>query len=131
MRTIKFKKDGKVDEITVISASGYHDGYYWDMSVKIIYNSMEYSVQDAGSYSGYVPHYSSISINGPKKLIQSNESKTINENDWDWEYIEGTIIDLLDDFSKYECKESLEYIENDSCWNLEVHVDGKKVEKGE
>lgn len=131
MRTIKFERDGIEEEITVLSATGYHDGYYWDMSATVVYNDIEYSIQDAGSGSGYVPHYSSISINGPKKLLQSCENKEINENDWwhSWDYIEDTICKLLDDFLTRGCKESLEYIEAGSCWNLEVHIDGKRVEK--
>lgn len=133
MRTIKFKNGIKEEEITVLSAAGYHDGYYWDMSATIVYNDVEYSVQDAGSGSGYVPHYSSISVDGPKKLVtlmQLCESEAIDEDDHnDWDYIECTICSLLSDFLEYGCKESLEYIEADDNWSLEVHVDGQKVEE--
>lgn len=135
MRTIKFDNNGKEEEITVLSASGYHDGYYWDMSATILYNDVEYSIQDAGSGSGYVPHYSSISKDGPRKLVtlmQLCESEAIDEDDRnDWEYIESTICDLLYDFLKHECKESLEYIEADDNWSLELHVDGQKIEEEE
>lgn len=128
MRTIKFERNGKEEEITILSAYGTNDGYYWDMTANIIYNDVEYSVQDAGSGSGYVvPHYSSISINGPKKLLQSCENEEINEDNW--VYIESAITSLLDDFLTRGCKESLEYIEADDNWDLEIHVDGKKVEK--
>lgn len=126
MRTIKFGKNEE-EEITVLSATGYHDGYYWDMSATILYNDVEYSIQDAGSYSGYVPHYSSISVNGPKKLVacEGEAIDKVDYNDpWDWDYIEDTIRDLLYDFLDRGCKESLEYIESG-----EVHVDGQKVEE--
>ena len=131
MRTITFEKEG---DIKVLSASGYNDGYYWDMSATILYNDVEYSIQDAGSGSGYVPHYSSISVDGPKKLVtlmQLCESEEIDEDDDsdDWEYIESTICSLLDEFLERKCKESLEYIEADGNWDLELHVDGQKVEE--
>lgn len=131
MKTIKFERDGKEEEITILSAVGTNDGFYWDMAAKIIYNDIEYSVQDAGSGSGWIPHYSSISINGPKKLLNNCENKEIDEDDWlhNWNYIEDIIRKLLDDFLTRGCKESLEYIEADDSWDLEVHIDGKKVEK--
>ena len=133
MRTITFEKEG---DVTILSASGYNDGYYWDMSATILYKDVEYSIQDAGSGSGYVPHYSSISVDGPKKLVtlmQLCESEEIDEDDnsEDWEYIECTICSLLDEFLKRKCKESLEYIEADNNWDLEIHVDGQKVEEEE
>lgn len=127
MRTIKFNNNGKEEEITVLSATGYHNGFYWDMSATILYNDVEYSIQDAGSGSGYVPHYSSISVNEPKKLVAC-EGEAINDDN-DWDYIEGTIRDLLYDFLDRGCKESLEYIESDNDLCLEVHADGQKVEE--
>ena len=126
MRTIKFNNNGKEEEITVLSAAGYNDGYYWDMSAMIFYNDVEYSIQDAGSQSGYVPHYSSISVNGPKKLVACEGNY---RNSWNWSYIESTIRDLLYDFLNRGCKESLEYIEPGTNWCLEAHVDGRKVEE--
>lgn len=125
MRTIKYGEE----EITVVSAAGYHDGYYWDMSATAILNDVEYSIQDAGSGSGYIPHYSSISVNGPKKLVtimQLCESEEFDDHN-NWDYIEYTIIEMLDKFFENGCKESYEEIE-DGYFDYSVHIDGQKKE---
>jgi hypothetical protein len=130
MRTIKYGEE----ELTVVSAAGYYDGCYWDMSATVILNDVEYSIQDAGSGSGYVPHYSSISVNGPKKLVtimQLCESEEFDVDYDDWDYVEATIIEMLDKFFENGCKESYEEIEDRgySYFDYSVHIDGQKREE--
>lgn len=129
MKTIEYGDD----KIYVKSASGYHDGYYWDMSATVVYKDVEYSIQDAGSGSGYVPTYSSISVDGPCKLcsiMQLCESEELTEYD-DWDYIERTILELMSCFEEYHCKKSYELIEGDHFWEEEIHVDGEKIDNEE
>lgn len=130
LREVKFNKNGKEETAYVKSAAGYNDGYYWDCSATVIFNDMEYSIQDAGSGSGYVPHYESISVNGPCKLVslmQLCEHEEPSDYD-DQEYIDGVISYMMATFFAHNCKESYQCVEGDHFWNLEVYIDGKKEE---
>ena len=40
------------ETVKVLAASGYNDGYYWDMNAKIEFKGETYSLFDAGSGSG-------------------------------------------------------------------------------
>ena len=132
MKEVIFKKDGKEEKAYVKQAAGYNDGYYWDCSATVIFNDTEYSIQDAGSGSGYVPHYRSISSNGPYKLVsimQLCENDNFEDNEEEWEYIEGVIIGLLETFFDEGCKESYAECEGDDSWYLEIYIDGVKQEE--
>lgn len=133
MREIKYEHDGKEETIYVESAAGYNDGYYWECSATVIFNNVEYSIQDAGSGSGYIPHYRSISNEGPRKLVSLMQlCEDHSEDDYinDWGYIEDAIIGLLEAFFEYNCKTSYEEVEEDF-WETSIHVDGKKIEDDE
>lgn len=115
--------NGKV--VRVLGASGYHDGYYWDMSATVEIDGEEYTIQDAGSGSGYNPIFQSMSKNGSCKLT-GVELTPVNEDDGDWGYIFGAIEDIAESFFANDAKESYEYCD-DTYGNFSTHVDGTKV----
>lgn len=132
MKEIIFDNDGKEEKIYVESAAGYNDGYYWECSATVIYNDVRYSIQDAGSGSGWIPCYNSISVNGPCKLVslmQLLEKDEVNEDEDidEWEYIENVVVDSITEFLARGCKESFEKAEAD--YGYSIHIDGKKVEE--
>lgn len=110
------------ETIKVFKASGYHDGYYWDMNAKIEFRGETYSLYDAGSGSGYIP-----SCNGITKCefdrLYGEEQGEIDEDDWF--YFERTIYMLLDNFIRYGAEKSYESQEDD---NYETHVLVDEVE---
>lgn len=134
MREVKFEKDGKEETCYIKSAAGYDDGYYWDCSATVIFNDEEYSIQDAGSGSGWVPFYQSISKDGPCKLtsiMQLCETPTDGDdkdshNDWD--YIESVVVSLMYTFFDERCTTSYEYSEGEG-FGYEIYIDGKKKEE--
>lgn len=125
--------NGKV--VRIIEACGYNDGYYWDMTATVEIDGTEYTVQDAGSGSGYVPMYESVSVNGPCKLTGVELEKIeepCNEDDYieDWNYIFGAIEYNVERFFELGAKESYEYYD-DTYGNYSTHVDGAKVSGSE
>ena len=116
------------EKITVFKASGYYDGYYWDMNAKILYNGDLYQLYDAGSGSGYIPCCSAITKYEFDRLY-GEEQGQIDEDD-DWDYMESEIFTLLNNFIESGAKNSWEYQEDDH-WNPHILVDGEEVNNGE
>lgn len=114
------------EKITVLEASGYYDGYYWDMNAKILYNGDLYQLCDAGSRSDYIPCCSAITKYEFDRLY-GEEQGQIDENNWD--YFESTIIGLLSSFIESGAKNSWESHEYDY-WNTYILVDCEEVNDG-
>ena len=128
-------------EIDIITAAGYHDGYYWDMSATVLYKGDYYSVHDAGSGSGYIPGFyacekldveekpDGLHILKPTRatLMTLCEDEIKDSEDFDEGYIYNTIIMALNDFESLGCCKSFERVEGEH-FNNELYVDGKKVE---
>ena len=115
-------------KVRVVEAGGYHDGYYWDMTATVEIDGIEYTVQDAGSGSGYVPIFQSMSKNGPCKLT-GVELEPVNDKDGDWDYIFYAIEDIAESFFANNAEESYEYY--DDYINHSTHIDGVKVDADE
>lgn len=112
------------EKIKVLEASGYHDGYYWDMNAKIEFKGEIYSLFDAGSGSGYILCCSGITKCDFDRLY-GEEQGEIEEDEW-W-YFERTIRCLLDNFIESGAKEKWE-IQQDDDWNDHILIDGVEVE---
>lgn len=112
------------EKIKVLEASGYNDGYYWDMNAKIEFKGETYSLFDAGSGSGYILCCSGITKCDFDRLY-GEEQGAIEEDEW-W-YFERTIRRLLDNFIKSGAKEKWE-IQQDDDWNDHILIDGVEVE---
>lgn len=117
--------NGKV--VRVLKADGYDDGYYWDMTATVEISGEEYTIQDAGSCSGYVPIFQSMSKNGPCKLT-GVELEPVDEECGDLDYIFSAIKDIAESFFANKAKTSYEY-SDDYCSS--THVDGVKVDTNE
>ena len=132
MREVKFEKDGKEETCYILSVEGCDDGYYWDNVSKVIYNDEEYYIQDAGSVSGWIPHFRSISIEGPRKLTgaQLIEIPTKPDSEYidDAGYIESVIKELMTTFFKEGCKKCYEESEGDG-FDYEITIDGIRKEE--
>ena len=118
--------NGKV--VRVLEAAGYNDGYYWDMDAVVEIEGKEYTVQEAGSGSGYIPIYESMSVNGPCKLtgVERTEIRDKGEE----EYFMGAIKSIAESFFSYGATDSYEYCD-DTYGESSVHVDGKKIDSSE
>lgn len=112
------------EKIKVLEASGYNDGYYWDMNAKIEFKGEIYSLFDAGSGSGYILCCSGITKCDFDRLY-GEEQREIEEDEW-W-YFERTIRHLLDNFIKSGAKEKWE-IQQDDDYNDHILIDGVEVE---
>ena len=114
--------NGKV--VRVLEAAGYNDGYYWDMDAVVEIEGKEYTVQDAGSGSGYIPIYESMSVNGPCKLtgVERTEIRDKSEE----EYFMDAIKYIAERFFLNDATDSYECCD-DTYGHVSVHVDGKKV----
>lgn len=115
--------NGKV--VKVLAAAGYHDGYYWDMSATVEIEGERYTIQNAGSYSGYVPTYESMSADGPCKLTGVEWTDIRDKSDE--EYLMSAIEYIAKSFFLYGATNSYEYCD-DTYGHTSVHVDGKKVD---
>ena len=104
MKEIMFNNE----TIKVLHATGYHDGYYWDMNAKVEFGGETYQLYDAGSGSGYIPCCSGIT-KVPFDRLYGEEQGIIEEEDWD--YFEDVIYDLLCKFINSGAKESWEVVE--------------------
>ena len=114
------------ETVKVLEASGYNDGYYWDMNATIEFKGETYSLFDAGSGSGsgYVLYCSGITKCDFDRLY-GEEQHEIDESDWD--YFEDTIHTLLGEFVESCAKESWESQEDDD-WNTHILIDGIEQE---
>ena len=108
------------ETVKVLEASGYNDGYYWDMNAKIEFKGETYSLFDAGSGSGYDLCCSGITKCNFDRLY-GEEQHEIDESVWD--YFEDTIRTLLGEFVESCAKESWEFQEDDD-WNTHILIDG-------
>lgn len=113
----------KGEKITILEASGYHDGYYWDMNAMIEFRGETYQLYDAGSGSGYIPCCSAITKYEFDRLYGEEQSK-IDEDDWD--YVEDTIIELLNNFIDSGAESSWESYKDDD-WHIHILVDDEEV----
>lgn len=116
------------EKITVLEASVYNDGYYWDMNAKILYNGDLYQMYDAGSGSGYILCCSAIT-KGEFDRLYGEEQGQIDEDD-DWDYLENSIIVLLNNFIESGATVSWESQEDDH-FNTHILVDGEEVNNEE
>ena len=105
------------EKITALKASGYNDGYYWDMNAKILYNGDLYQMYDAGSGSGYIPCHRAI-MKGEFDRLYGEEQGQIDEDE-DWDYLEDTIIVLLNNFIESGAESSWECY-NDDHWDTHI-----------
>lgn len=96
------------ETVKVLEASGYNDGYYWDMNAKIEFKGETYSLFDAGSGSGYM-------------LCCSGITKS------DWDHFEDSVRTLLGEFIKSCAKESWESQEDDD-YHMHILIDGVEQE---
>lgn len=124
MKEIMFRGE----PIRVLSASGYHDGYYWDMNATIEYKGETYQLFDAGSGSGYILCCSAIKKGAFDRLYGEKQSQ-IEENNPG--YFESTICVLLQNFIDSGAKDSWECYDDDEDWHTHILVDGKEVNDGE
>ena len=118
--------NGKV--VRVLEASGYNDGYYWDMSATVEIDGDEYCIQDAGSGSGWIPIFQSMSKNGPCKLT-GVELKPVDINKGnisDWDYIFDAIEEIAEAFFVNNAKVSYEHYD-DLSRDYSTYIDGIKV----
>lgn len=115
------------EKITVLEASGYDDGYYWDMNATIMYDGDCYHLFNFGSGSRYIPCCSGIK-KGTFDRLYGEEQISIDDDDNLWESIEAMIIELLDNFIHSGAESSWESQENDdwSC-GTDILIDGEKV----
>ena len=112
------------ETVKVLAASGYNDGYYWDMNAKIEFKGETYSLFDAGSGSGYIPCCSGITKCDFDRLY-GEEQHEIDESDWN--YFEDTIRTLLSEFVESCAKESWESQEDDD-FDMHILIDGVEQE---
>ena len=111
--------------IKVLSASGYDDGYYWDMNAVVEYDGATYHIIDAGSYSGWILMTQAVIKGDFERLFGEKQEPLDVENVDDINYIENTIVTLLGKFFKSGAKEKWESFEDDD-WNIHIKIDGKE-----
>lgn len=115
--------DGKKAE--VLDIYGGNDGYYWDYQIIFKVETQEYTINIAGSYSGWISTYNEITINKePSKL----SGITYNFNGYDAVSKEDVIADVQQfykDFIESEAKINYVYAEDEDgkCY---MHIDGVK-----
>lgn len=112
------------ETVKVLEASGYNDGYYWDMNAKIEFKGETYSLFDAGSGSGYMLRCSGITKCDFDRLY-GEEQNEINESDWN--LFEDSIRTLLGEFIESCAKESWESQEDDD-YHMHILIDGVEQE---
>lgn len=114
------------ETIKVLEASGYNDGYYWDMNATIEFRGETYSLIDGGSGSGWIPHCEIITKCELERLY-GEEQGEIDEEEWD--YFESAICRMLTSFLESGAEKSWECREID--WDYYVYVDGVMIEEKE
>lgn len=113
------------ETVKVLAASGYNDGYYWDMNAKIEFKGETYSLFDVGSGSGYVLCCSGITKCDFDRLYGEEQYK-IDESDWD--AFEDSILFLLGRFVESCATESWESHDDDD-WHTHILIDGVEQER--
>lgn len=120
MKVLEEKIDGK--EIKVLEATGYNDGYYWDMNAVVEYDGDIYHIVDCGSGSGWIPCSSGV-VKGEFDRLYGEEQHDIDEDELD--YIRWPVVTLLNTFIDSGAKKSLEI--QDDFLETRVYIDGEKV----
>lgn len=111
--------------IKVLTASGYNDGYYWDMNATVEYDGAVYNIINAGSGSGYILNMAAV-IKGDFERLFGEEQEEIKFEEWEESYIERAISDLLGKFFESGAKEKWECREDDD-WNFHTIIDGEEI----
>lgn len=121
MREIVYRDE----TIKVLEATGYIDGYYWDMNAKIEFRGETYSLFDAGSGCGCIPCFSGITKCDFDRLYGEKQKKIVyNADEWiKFEFIIGLLMDYFIEFGAEEKWES--YEDNDS--KSHILVDGVEI----
>lgn len=112
-------------EIKVLEASGYNDGYYWDMNAVIEYDGDVYHVVDTGSGSGYILCASGV-VKGEFDRLYGETQIDFNDCS-ESDYLTSAIMSLMDSFIRSGAKESLEFSDDDN-FHTRIYIDGKEVE---
>ena len=113
--------------IKVLSASGYDDGYYWDMNATVEYDGFIYNIIDAGSGSGYITEMHSV-IKGDFERLFGEEQKSLDtDNIDDINYFEEAIVTLLGRLFESGAKEKWEYFEDDDNYHTHIKIDGEEI----
>ena len=120
MKVLEEKINGK--EIKVLGATGYNDGYYWDMNAVVEYDGDIYHIMDCGSGSGYIPCSSGV-VKGEFDRLYGEEQHDIDEDEFD--YFARQIVTLLNAFIDSGAKKSLGI--QDDFREMHVYIDGEKV----
>lgn len=123
MKEIKFNGD----TVKVFEATGFNDGYYWDMNAMIEFREKTYQLYDAGSGSGYVLCCSGIT-NIPFDRLYGEEQGEVEEHDWG--YFENAIKHLLRMFIESGANTSWTS-QDDDHWNTHVFIDGVEQKEDE
>ena len=111
--------------IKVLSASGYDDGYYWDMNAVVEYDGATYHINDTGSGSGYIAEMHSV-IKGDFERLFGEEQKPLDTDDIDdINYFEEVIVTLLGRFFESGAKEKWESFKDDDC-HTHIKIDGEE-----
>lgn len=121
--------DGKKANVTEIG--GYDDSYYWDYIARFTVEDQHFVMNIAGSYSGYISTYESITIdNEPPKLTgveyDFNSRDAVEE-----EKLINVLKKYYELFVSKKAKISYVYAEDDDSryQTCHVHIDGVKEEE--
>ena len=115
--------------IKVLNASGYNDGYYWDMNAVVEYDGITYHILDAGSGSGWILTMQAV-VKGDFERLFGEEQKEFDIcsfDDYETEYFEKVIVTLLTKFLESGAKEKWECFDDDD-WNTHIKIDGEEIE---
>lgn len=121
MKVLEEKVNGK--EIKVLKATGYNDGYYWDMNAVVEYDGHIYHMMDCGSFSGYIPNASGV-VKGEFDRLYGEEQHEFDEDKFG--YFASTILMLLNVFIKSGAEKSWESHDGDY-FDTHVYIDGEEV----
>ena len=123
--------DGK--EANVTKVMGYNDGYYWEYEIQFRVERALFSINTAGSCSGWIKGYYAIDkdlkhmpklsgvINDYKLNYDFETYDAVTRDD-----VRNAVQGLYEDFIKSGAKESYKYFESeDEDAVFECHVDGK------
>ena len=74
------------EDIKIIEAIGYHDGYYWDYRIRYYYKGEPFTMMFVGSWSGYMEMHLLISKGFPELLNGWDDTcvgKFDADDDWE------------------------------------------------
>ena len=111
--------------IKVLSASGYDDGYYWDMNAVVEYDGATYHIIDAGSGSGWILMTQAVVKGDFERLFGEKQDPLDVEYIDDIDYFERTIVTLLGRFFESGAKEKWESFDDDDC-HTHIKIDGEE-----